>query len=151
MWYNVYGNHRKVECNMTDEQIMDSLYCCDNAFCEHCHYKQYTVNCTDHLCRDAFELVKRLREEKVYLQSELNLAEAKIYDLECHEANSDDAFDQMRVDTVKEFAEKVKFIDGDACIEEWVAQGDICYAFNYDKFEKQIDNIVKEMVGDEDV
>ena len=48
-------------------------------------------------------------------------------------------------EAVRKFAEKIKCIDGDEFIEEWIESGDICYAFNQNKFDKKIDEIVKEM------
>lgn len=45
---------------------------------------------------------------------------------------------------IKEFAEKIKEIDGNEFIEEWYESADICYAFNNDEFKAFIDKLVEE-------
>ena len=53
---------------MTDREIIKSLYCCDNAFCEDCCYKQFTITCTSRIAHDALELVIRQQAEIEHLR-----------------------------------------------------------------------------------
>lgn len=42
---------------MEIERITEGLRLCKDGFCEDCPYRQYTINCRDHLIEDAFNLV----------------------------------------------------------------------------------------------
>lgn len=47
---------------MEIERITEGLSLCKDGFCEDCPYKQYTINCRDHLIEDAFNLVVAQRK-----------------------------------------------------------------------------------------
>ena len=47
---------------MEIERITEGLSLCKDGFCEDCPYKQYTINCRDHLIEDAFDLVVAQRK-----------------------------------------------------------------------------------------
>lgn len=47
---------------MEIERITEGLRLCKDGFCEDCPYKQYTINCRDHLIEDAFNLVVAQRK-----------------------------------------------------------------------------------------
>ena len=47
---------------MEIERITKGLGLCKDGLCEDCPYKQYTINCRDHLIEDAFNLVVAQRK-----------------------------------------------------------------------------------------
>ena len=125
---------------MTEKEIIKTLECCSKDDCDNC--PNTFGNCYANLAGEALDLInrqkskiKRLEMDKEQLERDVSNALCNLGELELHYAYA-------RAEAIKEFAGKVK---------------DICRPFPmHDDYEcmtiyhQDIDNLVKEMVGDED-
>ncbi len=119
---------------MTDDEILLALDCCDYEMCEDCPYIEVSA-CQYKLCRDAFNLINRQKAEIERLQGKVE---------ELSEVLSDTIkirYKEARTEAVKEFAERLK--------DEVTYYEDTCGNFVPFVDCRDIDNLVKEMVGDE--
>lgn len=133
---------------MTVNEILKALELCplNNSRCSDCMECPYETKpfCTDDLQEDLIDLITSQRAEIEWLKKNneyilMQHAFQRRPDGDCW----NDVIEKAKAEAVKEFAEKIKCIDYDALIEEWVGHGDIYYGFNYVEFEKQIDNLVQ--------
>ena len=46
---------------MEGKYIVEALRLCKDSFCEECPYRQYTINCRDHLAEDALSFIEALQ------------------------------------------------------------------------------------------
>jgi hypothetical protein len=123
---------------MTDAEIMKALeYCKNQGFvskCCECRYKN-SSGCVEHLITDALDLINRKNAEINKLTYQVN--RLKKYDEERDIRLHARLTATAKAEEIKEFAEKLKsklFIADDN--------------FNPVVTEAEIDNLVKEMVGD---
>lgn len=145
---------------LTDSEIIKALECCAiTAKCRqecifHKYGEEYDVqNCTTHLAQATLELVNRLQAEIERLKAEIDkqyeIAEANVRaeitsgGTSCHWCE-----DKVRAEAYKEFAEIVKKIDFYQYIEEYYENAELCYEFRQDWFNEKIDNLLKELAGE---
>ena len=131
---------------MTDAEIIKALECCQqNTVCVECPMWKKGQNCIEKMCGYALDLINRLQADQEALiagQGTLQKALAeKIAEVERLKAEADMAdgyAEAVEERAIKEFAERLKteqsFYDG---------QETRIYLT-----EKDLDNLVKEMVGD---
>lgn len=109
---------------MTDKEIIKALECCSNqkyiSDCEKCKY--FAFDCKDTLIEQALDLINRQQAEIERLKGWQDLLKAEKHSL-------------IKAEAVKEFAERLKAVSHP-------------YADTQMVFELQIDNLVKEMVGE---
>ena len=111
---------------MTDNEIINALECCRTNImgdCKRCNLRLEDGTtqpfCTTILMGNALDLINRQKAEIERLRDEIRQTHATIPDL----------IKQVRTKAIQEFAERLKPI-----------------LFNY--YDSEIDNLVKEMVGD---
>lgn len=107
---------------MTDNEIINALECCDNCFCEQCHYKPKLLDCREELCKDALDLINRQKAEIERYKGVIKLLESDVQ--------------AAKTEAIKEFAERLK-------------KGLLAYMcsdrIQFIKAEYELDNLVKEM------
>ncbi len=131
---------------MTDKEIIKALECCSKnpLNCRECGYKGRCnrIDCYDYLKRDAFDLINRQKVEIERLQKEVNLVSALFQDLQ-------ERTDEIKAEAYKEFAEKIKKSIKENVDEAWHRDdGNGIYDAEY--VLDDIDNLLKEMVGEEE-
>ena len=110
---------------MTDEQIIKALECCiGNIQCGKCSIFG-TINCMNNLMQDALDLINRQKAEIERLLQKLQ---------------------QAKSEAIKEFAERLK---DDMRLDEECKYNCISCCYECKEFVPQIDNLVKEMTGEE--
>lgn len=145
---------------MTDEQIIKAVDVCRTGTCKGCPYHElYTASCINKLMKDAFHLIIRQRAEIENLKVELKAMRgaANSYKMAYEKETpyaiqvevSDKIEKQIKTEAIKEFAETVKkeickntyagFDKKGKPVNIWKAQTGF----------KDIDNLVKEMTGQE--
>lgn len=114
---------------MTDNEIIKALECCGvDTSCEGCPYHDVSL-CQDNLCKDALSLINRQKAEIERLQGLLVEWKKAGYKYA-------DSIENIKAEAIKEFAERLK--------REAVTHknfGELVYV-------EDIDNLVKEMVGE---
>ena len=147
---------------MTDNEIIKALECCihdDYDYCEECPYLK-NKPCHEGLIQDAFDLINRQKAEIERLEEQDEIAEKiireqadKIFSLQSENGRLTDRNSVLsekadnsiitcvstRTEAIKEFAERL--IDLINCIPQ--------HHFTLGQVEHDIDNLVKEMVGEE--
>ena len=118
---------------LTDSEIIEALECCGDPYdiCANCPIPNAIKDdcrCGEHLANNALDLINRQQAEIERLKGRVNLLEAEIYAPIKAKA---------RAEAVKEFAEKSKKV--------WWDNGYESPDVDFDDF---VDNLVKEMVGD---
>lgn len=128
---------------MTDNEIIKALECCSTSKvnCTNCPYDGDDLlrPCSCNLMKDAIDLINRQKAENERLQARailLDAIEDTIYPLP-FETDYDKAIKKAKAEAVKEFAERLKEKSEhfDLEKENFVSETDI-------------DNLVKEMVGE---
>jgi cell division septum initiation protein DivIVA len=130
---------------MTDAEIIKALECCIPSYhkkCDNCAYSKNKSHglsvrvCSEDMRQDALDLINRQKAEIERLETEYeSVYEQARADILGNMADGGTSchwcIEQHKAEAIKEFAKKVKelFADGDEVIDE-------------------IDNIVKEMVGE---
>ena len=120
---------------MTDNEIIKALECLrGNAFdCGECPYCScYPAPCEQQVAKDALSLITRQKE---------GIEGLKNRDLQLER--------EIKAEAIKEFAEKVKETSLYEFIEEYFENAELCYEARQDQFCEHIDNLVKEMVGEQ--
>ena len=116
---------------MTDKEIIKALECCGNVVtstCKGCPYHiTHNANCVKALMHDALDLINRQQAEIEELKKVVIDDYASEYD------------SKIRAEAIKEFAERLK--------EKYPWKGD--YLYSTRRTVENIDNLVKEMVGDD--
>lgn len=118
---------------MTDKEIIKALECCSNAEpCENCPYQKQCDE-TD-LAEIALDLINRQQAEI----KELNTIRSRlIYDSGTLTKISDELYQKIKAEAVKEFAEKLKFV--------WFDNRYDSPDIDFDYF---VDILVETLVGD---
>ena len=123
---------------MTDNEIIKALECCcKNKNCEGCplDYFTFSSQCASELAIKSLDLIKCLQAENERLKKEKD-EYSYLYD-----KHINTAFSHIKSEAVKEFAER---------LEEKSFQSFGNYGITRDVVEVcDIDNLVKEMVGDD--
>ncbi len=116
---------------MTDNESIKALECCIKDDCENCPYLANGLfECGEHFNEDVLDLINRQKEEIERLNN-------TIYTFEKH-------FEFGKAEAVKRFAERVKrYID----VGHLRPPTEIC--FSEIAVVEMIDNLVKEMVGED--
>ena len=125
---------------MTDNEIIKALEQHNNyKTCSPCPYEKHsdTRYCLDVLLSDVFSLVTRQKEE---------IERLKNRDLQVEVSERLER--EIKAEAVKEFAEKVKETSLYEFIEEYFENAELCYEARQDQFCEHINNLVKEMVGE---
>ena len=125
---------------MTDNEIIKALECLrGNAFdCGECPYCScYPAPCEQQVAKDALSLITRQKEGIEWLKNR---------DLQVEVSEKLER--EIKSEAVKEFAEKVKETSLYEFIEEYFENAELCYEARQDQFCEHIDNLVKEMVGE---
>ena len=125
---------------MTDKDIIKALELCfaekgTKQTCGECPYHQFGELCKVNRDRDALDLINRLQAEIERLKYQVN--RLKNYDERRDIALHSRLIANARAEAIKEFAERLK--------------GKICDSFGFVRHGKgdiDIDNLVKEMVGE---
>lgn len=123
---------------MTDNEIRKALACCSSNDCEHCDYEiredTKTLKCNDNLMRDALDLINRINA-KIERKDKILDSYAFQYGTV---TDRDAIIKATKAQAVKEFAERVK-------LEFYYEFEELIPSIMADK----IDNLVKEMVGEQ--
>lgn len=88
---------------MTDEQIMDSLKCCQDSLCTVCPNK----NCTDDLFELALDLIKR---QKAEIERMKKIISYLVESIDCSRKEYNSLWQKMqqaKLEAIKEFADKI--------------------------------------------
>jgi FtsZ-binding cell division protein ZapB len=127
---------------MTDKEIIKALECCViNGNCNGCpHYKngKPSHECLETACKDALDLINRQQAENKELKTENLILSQKRFNIFERIEFTDKLKKQAKSEAIKEFADKMKGVIpeiDDTYIERIV--------------EDYIDNLVKEMVGED--
>ena len=135
---------------MTDNEIIKALECCDNCFCEECSYKPKLHNCREELCHDAVDLINRQKAEINRLNLKLEaVQEAKdqiekdVFNAEMNLDGLLEHISKAKSEAIRGFAERLK----KTMISTRCDKSGYCHYVTEDC---EIDNLVKEMVGDGD-
>lgn len=129
----------------TDEEIIKALECClcDNSECLQCQNKEVCKIECDELATKTLDLItrkiletERLKAEIGRLQKEVNLVSIQFQDLQ-------EETDEIKVKAYREFADMVK----KNIKEVWNYDNGTCSCILV--LTKDIDNLLKEMVGEE--
>ena len=96
------------------------------------------------LIKEAIDLINRQKAEVERLLTE-------IHSLGLVQNGYNDLLEICKADAIKEFAERLKSTNLYEFIEEYYENAELCYEVRQDQFEEYCDNLVKEMVGDDDV
>ena len=130
----------------TDEEIIKSLDVCNKGalvgICGKCSFF------SDHRCLyklrvEALGLINRQKAEIERLQKEANLVSIQFQDLQ--ERTKD-----IKSEAYKEFAEKLQAFCKEIIAHKWnETVAPISWSYAYDNFIDDIDNLLKEMTGDE--
>ena len=128
---------------MTDNEIIKALECCrdndNNLNMEKCFgVCPYDGECAGKFMQDALSLITRQKEEIERLKNR----DLQVEVLEKLER-------EIKAAAIKEFAEKVKETSLYEFIEEYFENAELCYEARQDQFCEHIDNLVKEMVGEQ--
>lgn len=122
---------------MTDQEIIKAVECCSKyRSCRECSLLEKDMApCLRILLINAKNLIVRQQAEIDGLKRLLEQEErsTNLFAKKCYK------------DGRKEFAEEIKCINGNEFIEDWIESGVTCYAFNHNKFDKKIDELVKGM------
>ena len=139
---------------MTDSEILEALDCCKYDDCNNC--PNVVDNCHANLIDYAISLINRQKEEIKRLQKEVNLISMQFQDIQERQEESQAEIDKLnkvyqanqqlinalnksyflaKSEAIKEFAERVK---------DLIYEADDINPVS----ETQIDNLVKEMVGE---
>ena len=130
---------------MTDNDIIKAFMCCHSfdESCGDCPYKNGDGTFCSKLLNDVLDLVIRQQAEIERLQKEVEIELDKL------NAEKNDVMyykDQIKTEAVKEFADKLKEKISNSIYEYWnFGTGGYYLA---EDVEEDIDNLVKEMVGD---
>lgn len=135
---------------MTDNEIIKALKCFygKEVSCKDCAYKTNAFACITNVARDAIDLINRQQAEierlKAMNQSKLDTIhdlQTEIESLKIENESLRSAahsyklhYNEARAEAVKEFAERLK--------------GKIDVVYSIKHLQDNIDNLVKEMVGD---
>ena len=137
-----------MENKATDKEIKKALECCSEANnCGECEYEPTehqigTVGCCNELMKDALDYINRLEAENsnltsnlTSLQNDLTSAKAEVEELRSNLDVVNHTISYFKAEAVKEFVEKLTDKIG----------------FNSSMIDvyEEIDNLVKEMVGEE--
>lgn len=135
----------------TDEEIIKALECClcDNSECLQCQNKEvYKIECNelatktlDLITRKILE-IERLKAEIGRLQKEANLVSILFQDLQ-------EKADEIKTEAYKDFTEKLKK-ELLAYRKKYTITLDDESVFAADKLRQMIDNLLKEMGGEEE-
>jgi hypothetical protein len=133
---------------MTDNEIIKAMECCScNSVddCDDCPRfdvdDKTTVDCMCCLMREALDLINRQKAEIERLQKDINVVNNVIKNTFLLKADkNNDPFAEIKAEAIKEFAERLK----EKKFELNDQNEDIFYAVEV----SDIDNLVKEMVGD---
>ena len=126
---------------MTDNEIIKALECCSTSSavqCRDCPYcgNNYEKHCAFALANDALDLINRQQAEIERLNSDIITMENVIKNTFLEKAGCDiDPLAEIKAEAIKEFAELIK-------------TNRHKLFFSVKGFDEQIDNLVKEMVGD---
>ena len=121
---------------MTDNEIIKALeYCCHNGYCKKCPH-----SCVDNKNIEdlALDLINRQKAEIERLNTAVNIAEYDKYKAEFEEYKA-----EIQDNAIKEFAERLK----ERYTSVWTHDG---HEEAVLVLHESLDNLVKEMVGDED-
>ena len=128
---------------MTDNEIIKAFkLCVTNDYFEHnckeCSFKQFGDVCMDVLCRQVLDLINRQKAEIERLTVNMNAFGLGM-------KRESERADTARAEAIKEFAERLK---------ENVFLADVSFGYGKECWEDavaviEIDNLVKEMVGDD--
>ena len=116
---------------LTDEEIIKALECCKNCCCKQCDKEPDF--------QKAINLINRQKAEIERLRKEVNLVSIQFQDLQ-------ERTDEIKVETYKEFAERLKEKLGDCHI---VSDGEYC-GFDCGDVHESINNLLKKMVGEDE-
>lgn len=141
---------------MTDSEIIKHLEYCMESECEKCQY-QYDMACKEYIFHDCLRLIHNLMDKnkayKYYYDEclkDLKKANTEIERLKGRKnLLKAEKRSLIKAEAVKEFAEKVKETSLYEFIEEYFENAELCYEARQDQFCKHIDNLVKEMVGEQ--
>lgn len=143
---------------MTDNEIIKALECCeanegDSPNCEECPYfglREKPSDCYKKARKGALSLINRQKAKIERLNDEISDRERSHIDLYNDMRELKDKFETARADAIKEFAERLK---AECRQDRYAIQTSTKFGVVDKKYlrvvdENDIDNLVKEMVGD---
>ena len=151
---------------MTDNEIIKALECHMSKSlddCEKCPFyaqKRAFHNCHEHLYESLLDLLNRQKAEIEKRERGLQFLQETIGK---NESRWLDIVAEQRVEAIKEFAERLKANEREHCQwcnhsnkgsrSEWCDEliDGHCRCLGFSKFESKLDNLVKEMVGEDAV
>lgn len=133
---------------MTDREIIQALECCKNDFsnsnCLDCPYnKEKSAKCITFMIEDALALILRQQAEIERLTIKMN---AFGWGMKQEKERAD----TIRAEAIKEFAERLKdILATEVTVEYEISDGFFKDFFDITETFIEIDNLVKEMVGED--
>ena len=134
------GHIDREERKFIDKEIIQALECCKTTnvdSCKCCSFNTKNSNCINELCKNALDLINR---QQVDIE-EWKKINQRLYD-QMEERRKEDlgiAKGYARIEAIKEFAERLK---------DYGTLPDLPWDI-WKTFADSIDNLVKEMVGNE--
>ena len=129
--------------NLTDNEIIKALECCNKneCDCDNCPLGD-DGDCGVTLIKFSYDLINCLQAENERLRKSIDKADAQLSEYDDYIAQKQAELVKAKAEAYKEFAERLKK-------ELFYKCGDINYSETCDT-RKLIDNLLKEMVGEDD-
>ncbi len=140
---------------LTDEEIIRAQECCylyPHKFtneCRECEIANIVKDMEDKTCQEflAEQTLDLINRQKAEIDKLNNLID-KTNEQRGRVINAITRINEVKFEAYKEFAERLKDIDMYQFIEEYYENAELCYEVRDDLFKEHIDNIIKEMVGE---
>ena len=155
-FYKKQENKKKMP-KLTDEQILQALECCNSPASgkclNKCPYYDYSTNCSRKMISDAIDLINRLKADNERLKELCEGWKKEAYKV----ADEKDklyceAVKRVKIaktEAYKEFAERLRQFNQSVTSEKWNREVyPNSWTEAYEQFDEDIDNILKEMVGE---
>lgn len=130
---------------LTDNEIVKALEYCSRqgitSECERCKVK----GCRSELIKLALDLINRLQAENEELKTENQILSQQRFNI----FERIEYSDKLKAEAYKECIEKVKEIDLYQFIEEYYQNAELRYEVRRDWFDEHINNLLKELVGED--
>ena len=138
---------------MTDNDIKKALECCTKGLeCKSCPANPHKGNygyCTGLLLKDTLDLINRIEAENERLKG---ISDNKTKELLRYNASIEELHKKLetaKAEAYKEFAELIHCHCQSIINHEWNKKvSPVSWADAYEQFDEEVDNLLKEMVGD---
>ena len=148
---------------MTDSEIIKALEKCverNKSICVVCDCTN-KEHCTEYLAKEALDLINRLQAENELLETENKRLYEAIYQgnitigfkmkaERLHQMQQIEQIERAKTEAYEEFAERVHCHCQNIINQEWNKKiSPVSWADAYQQFDDEVDNLLKEMVGED--